>query len=199
MIFALIPPFFFAYLIGSIPCGFLLTYISGLGDIRDIGSGNIGATNVLRTGNKKLAALTLVCDVLKGFLAVYFAQYLSYMDIVPLIAGLLCILAHIFPVWLRFKGGKGVATALGTLFAFSPAFGLWIIALWLIIFALKRISSLSALSAFTIGTITNAAYTQVDKLYLLAITLLLFFTHRANIKRLINGTEPGWSTHDKSP
>jgi glycerol-3-phosphate acyltransferase PlsY len=171
------------YLIGSIPFGLLLSKLFGYGDIRKIGSGNIGATNVLRTGNKWLALLTLLLDGLKGFLLVFFIYKNGYfnfcgracdypIDIDELfMGGLFVILGHIFPVWLKFKGGKGVATAIGVVFALNPFLGGSIIALWLLAFFISHISSLSALVAF-FGTtlialiaVVNREYAVSDKSY----------------------------------
>src|ERR1700744_1755389 len=135
----------FAYLLGSIPFGLLLTKSAGLGDIRDIGSGNIGATNVLRTGNKGLAAATLVLDALKGAAAVLIARALVYDENIVLFAGLAAVLGHLFPVWLGFKGGKGVAAGLGVLLAVSWPSGIIACAVWLLVAALARLSSLAAL------------------------------------------------------
>jgi glycerol-3-phosphate acyltransferase PlsY len=140
-IFALI-----GYLLGSIPFGLILTKAAGLGDIRAIGSGNIGATNVLRTGNKKLAAATLILDGTKGAVAVLLAQHFANHD-AALMAGLFSILGHVFPIWLNYKGGKGVATALGMLLALAPLSGLAACGVWLVMAAVFRFSSLYALIA----------------------------------------------------
>jgi glycerol-3-phosphate acyltransferase PlsY len=179
----------FGYLLGSIPFGLIVTRLAGTGDIRAIGSGNIGATNVLRTGRKGLAALTLAGDMLKGTAAVlltyrYFGQDLA------ILAGLGAFLGHIFPIWLKFKGGKGVATYIGVLIAFAwpiaAAFGL----IWLAIAAATRYSSLAGLIA---GAATPAMLwlngdRQEAQLFVL-LTLMLWVTHRANIARLIAGRE----------
>ncbi len=187
---------FFAYLIGSIPFGLILTRASGLGDIRQVGSGNIGATNVLRTGNKKLAALTLLLDGLKGFFAVWLAHFWSQSDTVLLSVGLCALLGHLFPVWLKFKGGKGVATAIGVCFAIVWPVGVWIICVWLSVFAIYRISSLSALVAFTTAP-AFFAWQHTDTMtgfptmiWLLSIAAILLLTHSANIQRLVRGEEP---------
>lgn len=180
------------YLFGSIPFGLLLTRIGGLGDIRKIGSGNIGATNVLRTGRKDLALATLLLDSFKAGLAVLLLFYLSGHRNVGLVAGVFAFLGHCYPIWLGFKGGKGVATYAGLL-TFASWKGL-IIALpvWIIVFALSRISSLAALSAAIIVPV--GAYflgeTQFAVYTLAALSLLVLWTHRANITRLLNGTEP---------
>ena len=176
------------YLLGSIPFGLILTRAAGLGDVRKIGSGNIGATNVLRTGNKGLAAATLLLDGLKGTAAVLIAGYAA--PGAALIAGLGAFLGHLFPVWLNFKGGKGVATYIGVLFGLGWKLGLMFCALWLVLAALFRYSSLSALvaSAVTPVALWLAGYGQMAALFA-AMTLLLFWTHRENITRLMNGTE----------
>jgi len=180
-----------AYLIGTIPFGLLLTRACGLGDIRSIGSGNIGATNVMRTGNKKLGIATLLLDLCKGLGAVYLAMWLS-PDIAA-VAGLCAVLGHIFPVWLKFKGGKGVATALGVFFALNWVFALSVCAMWLIVFKISKISSLSALSGFLYAPF--AGFFMLDAtpaLVCAMLSIIIFYTHRANIKRLINGEELGF-------
>ena len=183
-----------SYLAGSIPFGFIFTYFSGLGDIRSVGSGNIGATNVLRTGNKKVAALTLLCDALKGFAPVFWVYTqdpsLAYM------AGMASILGHIFPIWLRFKGGKGVATALGVYLALNPILTLITITIWLLVAKIGRISSLSALVAFCLAPFFALGLVYLEKApstlpyFSFGLALLILFTHRGNIQRLISGTEP---------
>ena len=180
----------FGYLLGSIPFGMLLTRLAGLGDIRAIGSGNIGATNVLRTGNKWLAVLTLACDVLKGAAAVVATDILFNRDY-AIIAGLGAFLGHLFPVWLAFKGGKGVATYIGVLAGlYWPAviaFG----AIWLAAAALTRISSLSGLIAsLAMPFVLYALGRRHEALLYVLLTLLLWARHHANIRRLIAGTEP---------
>jgi len=178
------------YLLGAIPFGLLLTRAAGLGDIRAIGSGNIGATNVLRTGRKGLAAATLLLDGLKGAAAVLLALWLAGHD-AALWAGLGAVLGHLFPVWLRFKGGKGVATSYGVLIAAAWPVGLAAGAIWLIVAKLARISSLAALASFAAAPFLAAllADSGVVKLAL-AIAVLVFIRHHANIRRLLAGTEP---------
>jgi glycerol-3-phosphate acyltransferase PlsY len=180
----------FGYLLGSIPFGMLLTRLAGLGDIRAIGSGNIGATNVLRTGNKRLAALTLACDVLKGTAAVV-AMDIAFNRDHALVAGLGAFLGHLFPVWLGFKGGKGVATYIGVLLGLCwpavIAFG----AIWLVAAALTRYSSLSGLVASLAMPFALYALGRWPEAWLFALlTILLWARHHANIRRLIAGTEP---------
>jgi acyl phosphate:glycerol-3-phosphate acyltransferase len=196
----------FGYLLGSIPFGLLLTRAAGLGDVRNIGSGNIGATNVLRTGKKGLAAATLLLDSLKGTAAVLIAQHvwggvLGAAD-VGVLAGLGAFLGHLFPVWLGFKGGKGVATFIGVVFALAWPFGLLFCLVWLIVAALTRLSSLAALSA-TVATVVaafaggvgfGANRTSLAQPTFVAGTLtlmavLLVWKHRENISRLLAGTE----------
>jgi len=178
------------YLLGSIPFGIVMARLFGLGDLRKIGSGNIGATNVLRTGNKPAAALTLVLDAAKGGIAVLLARALVAEDAAQ-VAGAAAFLGHLFPVWLGFKGGKGVATYLGTLLAlFWPA-GLVACALWLLTAGLSRISSLSALVAAALTPVAATVLGRPD-LSVLAILLgaLIFVRHDANIRRLLRGEEP---------
>jgi glycerol-3-phosphate acyltransferase PlsY len=178
-----------AYLLGSIPFGLLLTRAAGLGDIRTIGSGNIGATNVLRTGNKGLAAATLFLDGFKGALAVLIARHFG--DPAPLCAGLAVLLGHLFPVWLGFKGGKGVATGLGVLLAEFFPVGAIACAAWLIVAFLFRFSSAAALAAFAIAPIAALALGHFHLAILaLLIAVLVYWKHSANIARLRAGTEP---------
>jgi glycerol-3-phosphate acyltransferase PlsY len=180
----------FGYFCGSIPFGLLLTRVAGMGDIRTIGSGNIGATNVLRTGSKGLAALTLLLDLAKGFVAVVVASWAWGGD-AALIAGVAAFMGHIFPVWLGFKGGKGVATYIGVLFGLNWLLAILFLAVWLAAAFLGRRSSLSALAAasavpiisFAMGEARLAAVT-------LALGAILFFTHRENVRRLLQGQEP---------
>ncbi len=148
-----------AYCLGSIPFGLLLTKLFGLGDIRKIGSGNIGATNVMRTGHKFLGVTVLLLDAAKGFAAVWIAQLIYNPSIAP-IAGLFAILGHIFPLWLRFKGGKGVATTIGVFFALNPVLGIAVCIFWLAIFSITRISSVASLMA--IGYSAIIAYLMDD-------------------------------------
>ncbi len=184
------------YLLGSIPFGLILTRMAGLGDIRQIGSGNIGATNVLRTGNKGLAALTLLLDGLKGTAAVLLAPLLlpaaspDLASSAGVIGGLAAFLGHIFPVWLGFKGGKGVATYIGVILGIYWPAGVLFIALWLATAYLSRYSSLSALLASVIVPIAMLALHVPGALVLLLMSGLLIYKHRANIERLMTGNEP---------
>nr|WP_236016036.1 glycerol-3-phosphate 1-O-acyltransferase PlsY [Brucella endophytica] len=178
----------FGYLLGSIPFGLILTRLAGLGDVRSIGSGNIGATNVLRTGNRKLAAATLILDALKGTVAVLIAWHWGLEA--ALAAGFGAFLGHIFPVWLGFKGGKGVATYLGVLIGLTWKGALIFAAVWLIVAFLTRYSSLSALVAAVVVPITLYFMGLRDTALLLALmSVIIFIKHRANISRLLNGTE----------
>ena len=179
----------FSYLLGSIPFGLLLTKAAGLGDIRAIGSGNIGATNVLRTGNKKLAAATLLLDGSKGAAALLIVQHI--VPELTLQAGLAAFLGHLFPVWLGFKGGKGVATGLGVFLAACFPVGLISCAVWLAVARGVKISSAAALAAFAVAPISALALGR-NHLALLAlvIAILVFWKHSANIARLRCGTEP---------
>jgi acyl phosphate:glycerol-3-phosphate acyltransferase len=179
----------FGYLLGSIPFGLILTRLTGGPDVRTIGSGNIGATNVLRTGNKPLAAATLLCDILKGTAAVLVAAHFAGRD-AALAAGLGAFLGHLFPLWLRFKGGKGVATYIGLLLGLYWPGALIFCALWLVVAAATRYSSLAALvaSALTPVAMWFLGVQDIALLFLL-LTTLLWIMHRANIGRLIDGSE----------
>ena len=178
-----------AYLLGSIPFGLLLTRAAGLGDIRAIGSGNIGATNVLRTGNKGLAMGTLLLDALKGTAAVLFVRHYGHGGV--FLAALSVFYGHLFPFWLGFKGGKGVATGLGVFLGVCWPLGVFCCAVWLAAALLLRWSSVAALTAFALSP-PAAWYFQSWKTSLLALLIagLVFWTHRANIARLMAGKEP---------
>jgi len=178
-----------AYLLGSIPFGLILIKLSGGGDIRKIGSGNIGATNVLRTGNKKLAALTLLLDMLKGSLAVGLAMH--FAPDAQNTAALFALLGHMFPVWLKFKGGKGVATALGVMLALSYPVAIMAMLVWLASALILRISSASALIAVASAPVFLIIFEDSHLLpFSLILITLVFLKHHANIVRLIDGTEP---------
>lgn len=178
------------YLLGSIPFGLVLCRVFGYGDIRSIGSGNIGATNVLRTGNKFLAALTLLLDSSKGLIAVLVAA--SFFDKHAMFgAALGVVLGHNFPVWLKFKGGKGVATTLGTLLALSWPVGVACCLTWLATAATTRISSLSALLALALAPIFVVTIGNPHQVFLVgSLSLIGWIRHRANITRLLEGIEP---------
>jgi glycerol-3-phosphate acyltransferase PlsY len=179
-----------AYLLGSIPFGMVLARVMGLGDLRAIGSGNIGATNVLRTGSKKAAFATLILDGAKGAVAVLIAGAMLGPDAAQM-AGLAAFLGHLYPVWLRFHGGKGVATFIGVTLALAWPVGLSICAIWLLVFAGTRISSLSALAAAGMSVFVAFLMGRFDMVALMMLlTLLIFMKHRANITRLRAGTEP---------
>jgi acyl phosphate:glycerol-3-phosphate acyltransferase len=179
----------FGYLLGSIPFGLLLTRAAGGPDIRAVGSGNIGATNVLRTGRKGLAAATLLLDMLKGTVAVLVTAYFAGAT-VALAAGLAAFLGHLFPVWLKFKGGKGVATYIGVLIGLYWPAALVFCAIWLAVAAALRYSSLAALVASALTPLALWYFGQPNEaaLYLL-LSVLLWIMHRANIARLMNGSE----------
>jgi glycerol-3-phosphate acyltransferase PlsY len=179
-----------SYLLGSVPFGIVITRAMGLGDLRAIGSGNIGATNVLRTGNKPAALATLLLDAGKGGIAVLIARYFVGEDGAQL-AGLAAFLGHLFPVWLRFKGGKGVATFFGTLLALAWPVGLAVCGTWALVAAISRISSLSALAAAGSAGLWLLVFGQGQMLVLaFVLTLLVYVKHWPNIQRLQNGTEP---------
>ena len=177
-----------SYLLGSIPFGFLLTKLFLNQDIRNIGSGNIGATNVLRTGNKLIGFSTLFLDILKAVIPIIFIKY-NFPDFI-FISSLSVFLGHVFPVWLKFKGGKGVATYVGILFCINYILGFVFIISWFIIFLLSKYSSLSSLLASFIIPIYHF-YLIDDKnhFFFIILFILIFYTHRENIKRLKNNTE----------
>lgn len=179
-----------SYLLGSVPFGLVITRLLGLGDLRAIGSGNIGATNVLRTGNKPAALATLILDAGKGGIAVLIARAVVGADAAQL-AGLCAFLGHLFPIWLGFKGGKGVATFLGTLLALAWPVGLACCAVWAVTAAISRISSLSALVSAASAVIWLVVFGQGRMLALVfVLTLLVYLRHWANLQRLQAGTEP---------
>jgi len=183
-----------AYLIGSIPFGLILTRLAGLGDIRQIGSGNIGATNVLRTGNKPLAAITLFLDGFKGYLAVVMARMAFGPDAAAL-AALFALLGHIFPVYLKFKGGKGVATMFGVILGYNPAVGIPCLLAWITTAGFTRTSSAAALVATGLSPLFAYLFeSEWGKtgvaLMCAVLAALVWFRHKDNIKRLLAGTEP---------
>lgn len=201
--------FAFGYVCGSIPFGLILTRLAGLGDIRAIGSGNIGATNVLRTGNRTLAATTLLLDGAKGALAVFLSTELNFFlhnNTVPgliaaLAAGLGAVLGHMFPVWLKFRGGKGVATALGVFLAATPFVGLLACGTWVALAVSLRYSSLAALGAMALAPIAALfLYGPVHPapLVVAGISALVWSRHTTNIRRLLNGQEPKIGSKTKS-
>ena len=180
----------FAYLIGSIPFGIIISKIMGLGNLRNIGSGNIGATNVLRTGNKLAAILTLIFDLLKGAIAVIITYYI-FNDTTAQIAALSSFLGHCFPIWLKFKGGKGVATFIGISLALYWPAGILICLTWVLIAFLSRTSSLSAL----ISSLSSILWVWVlgapSAVFIMTVlTILIWYRHIENIKRIIKNTEP---------
>ncbi|MHA6722165.1 glycerol-3-phosphate 1-O-acyltransferase PlsY [Sphingomonas sp. RS2018] len=177
------------YLLGSIPFGVLLTRAAGAGDLRTIGSGNIGATNVLRTGRKGLAAATLFLDGFKGWLAVALVAWLLPGQ--EQLAAAAAFIGHCYPVWLRFRGGKGVATLMGIALALHWPVGLVYAAVWLSMLALTRVSSLAGISAAIGAPVAAAVFDRFDLVVLLlTLALLVIWKHRANIDRLLSGTEP---------
>ncbi|MHA1543973.1 MAG: glycerol-3-phosphate 1-O-acyltransferase PlsY [Alphaproteobacteria bacterium] len=178
-----------AYLLGSIPFGLLLSKRAGAGDVRKIGSGNIGATNVLRTGKKGLAVATLLLDIGKGTVAVLITAYFN-PDLAAM-AGFAAFLGHVYPVWLNFKGGKGVATFVGVLFALGWMVGLATLIIWVLVAVIFKTSSLSSLTAAIAGPFL--AYFLVSPqaaMWVFLMTFVIVLAHRENIKRILNGTEP---------
>jgi glycerol-3-phosphate acyltransferase PlsY len=179
---------FFSYLLGSIPFGILVSKVFGLGNLRDIGSGNIGATNVLRTGNKLAALITLILDGLKGVLVVVVARFIS--EDAAITASIFVIIGHIYPVWLRFSGGKGVATFIGAILALSFVTGLLVCFIWIIIALVFRYSSLSAIVSSAFAPIGIFLFYDNEALVVtLFMTVLIWYRHKDNIRRLIDGSE----------
>jgi glycerol-3-phosphate acyltransferase PlsY len=176
--------------LGSVPFGILITRLMGLGDLRQIGSGNIGATNVLRTGNKGAAAATLVLDGAKSAVAVLVARAMVGEDAAQ-VAGLMAFLGHLFPVWLRFKGGKGVATFLGAMLALAWPVGLALCGTWLVVAVVSRVSSLAALMSAALAGLWVFYFERFDLLAItLVFTVCVYARHWANLQRLKAGTEP---------
>ena len=185
------------YLLGSVPFGIVMARTFGLGDLRKIGSGNIGATNVLRTGNKLAALLTLLLDIGKGAFAVLLARHVLGQE-AALVAGLAAFLGHCFPLWLWFRGGKGVATFLGTALALNWLVGLMACATWLVVAAIMRISSLAALVAAGLSPVFALVLGQWKlALVLLAMAAIIYLRHHANIARLMRGEEPKIGAKDE--
>ena len=178
----------FSYLLGSIPFGILVSKVFGLGNLRHIGSGNIGATNVLRTGNKLAALITLILDGLKGVLVVVVARFIS--EDAAITASIFVIIGHIYPVWLRFSGGKGVATFIGAILALSFVTGLLVCFIWIIIALIFRYSSLSAIVSSASAPIGIFLFYDNEALVVtLFMTVLIWYRHKDNIRRLIDGSE----------
>jgi len=176
----------YSYILGSIPFGLILTRLAGLGDVRKIGSGNIGATNVLRTGNKFIAALTLLLDGLKGTLSILLT--IQYFNELTYYAAVIVFLAHIFPVWLKFKGGKGVATFIGSLLVINFYLSVVFITAWLIMLSIFRISAVSALLGYLVVTVTAFIFFDQKIFFLIFFYFVTsIFTHRQNIASLIKG------------
>lgn len=180
--------FLYSYLLGSVPFGLIYSKIAGLGDIRNIGSGNIGATNVLRTGNKQVAAYTLLSDIAKGGIAVlitnkFFSEYILF-------SFLIVYLGHVFPIWLRFKGGKGVATFIGGIIIVDYVLCLVFLITWALVAKIFKISSLSAIVGFIVTLLTAfVLYDQNLSLLMFFFTVFSIYTHRENIKRIVSGKE----------
>lgn len=186
-----------AYIIGSIPVGLLLTRTAGLGDIRQIGSGNIGATNVFRTGNKKIGALTFALDVFKGFICPFVALKLGESEPIIYASALMSVIGHIFPVWLKFKGGKGVATSLGTAIVIAPLMSVLSPLVWLVVFRVSKTSSLASIIAIIVGPIYALyAYGHKEALYGMIVAALVLYRHKSNISRIITGDELSFNRND---
>jgi acyl phosphate:glycerol-3-phosphate acyltransferase len=176
-----------SYLLGSIPFGFIITMVFLKKDIRDIGSGNIGATNALRTGNKSLGFATLILDITKAILPVLYVKF-NYPDYI-FIASLCAFLGHVFPIWLKFKGGKGVATYVGILFSINLILGLIFVVIWGITFLISKYSSLSSLMASMVIPIYLIIFDNYNSLFYIIMFVLILYTHRENVKRLKNKEE----------
>ena len=187
MIAEIILVIFVSYTLGSIPSGIIFAKIFRLKDIRTIGSGNTGTTNVLRTGNYTAAALTLGLDFGKACLAIYLCQLIN--DQFILISSLAVLIGHIFPIWLKFRGGKGFACYLGIMLMINLYLFIFVSLIWLIVFFSKRVSSLSALLSCLSGVLISIIYFNSNIALVVLLTILIFVTHLENIKRLINGTE----------
>ena len=187
------------YLLGSVPFGVLMARAFGLGDLRKVGSGNIGATNVLRTGNRTAAALTLGLDAAKGAAAVMIARAAGLAEDAAALAGLAAFLGHLFPVWIGFRGGKGFATFLGTLLALAPLAGVAACATWLVTAAVFRISSLAALVVAALAPLYMLAMGEAGTLVTALMAALVYVRHRDNIARLRAGTEPRIGGAQRSP
>ena len=176
-----------SYLLGSIPFGFILTKIFLKKDIRNIGSGNIGATNALRTGNKLLGYATLILDITKAILPILYVKF-NYPDYI-FVASLSAFLGHVFPIWLKFKGGKGVATYVGILFSINLILGSIFVVSWVVTFLISKYSSLSSLMASLIVPIYLIIFENYNSIFFIIMFVLIFFTHRENVKRLKNKEE----------
>ncbi|UIP92182.1 glycerol-3-phosphate 1-O-acyltransferase PlsY [Wolbachia pipientis] len=180
--------FVLSYILGSIPFSLIITKIKGI-NLREVGSGNIGATNVARTGNKFLAVLTLLLDSFKGFIAIYIAQQFFDNDLWIYASAILAVLGHMFPIWLRFNGGKGVATTLGILIALNIPLASVFVFIWLIVFFTFRYSSLASLTAAVITVVASFFFQKELFLALLIVAILLFLKHHRNITNLLQGRE----------
>ena len=181
-----------AYLIGSIPFGVFVAKLGGIKDITKQGSGNIGATNILRVGGKKLGALTFILDFLKGLVPITIYIYLYGLTIFTLYGAVLCVIGHIFPIFNKFKGGKGVATSLGVIMAINPQVCLIMLALWVLLFLITKISSASALFIFAMMPFVILVINSQNKEFMIfgiVLSIIIYLSHTANIKRLLNGTE----------
>ncbi len=192
MILSILFALIIGYFIGSVPFGLVFTRIAGLGDIRKIGSGNIGATNVLRTGRKDLALLTLICDLSKAAVAALLCQAIFQSHFIGIVGGCAAVIGHNYPIWLKFKGGKGVASTFGLMLAMTPLVGVLGLLTWLATAVVFRYSSLAALTALTLAPVYALFLTEprfeTAGIYFI-LTLLSYYRHRSNIKRLIAGEE----------
>lgn len=190
LIFSIVIP----YVLGSIPFGLILVKLFGYGDIRSIGSGNIGATNVARTGNKGLALATLILDVLKGVLAVLITRHFAQGEWYVALSSIMVVLGHIFPVWLKFKGGKGIATTFAVYFMMNSFFGIAAISAWIVTFYGTRISSLSSITSLLVVVLVSIlmhSSIHISNIFVVAfLSIVVIYKHKDNIKRILNGTEP---------
>ncbi len=188
-----------AYFIGSLPFGYMLARAKGIGDVRKMGSGNIGATNVFRSGGRNLGILTLLLDSAKGFLPVWLAaRYFSLGDIWPYLCGLAAVCGHIFPVWLKFKGGKGVATTFGVILALMPLLALLVISVWGLVFGVyKMVSLASVLAAMAAPIFAMLIYGLRPGIFMIIISLLILLKHKSNIQRILTGQEHSLNLKDQ--